>query len=164
MLVFACNRSQDEPARATPQDSATVATTASAPPHDSATAATTVSAPPAPTPRSPVKVYGSETTSIAAKPGERFVVALPGSTAIPYEWKLEGAPDVGILALTEEGNTESPPTGCDGCGGYAGAFTFTFDVKGAGTARLHFVYRRVAPPGSAKTKDVTIEVHVAKSS
>ena len=145
-LLVACQRSQDEPVRTTTQGTATAATSASGQ---------------APARQRPIKVYGSETTSITANPGERFVVALPGGTAVPYEWKLDGVPDVGILAMAEQGNTEAPPPGCAGCGGHGGAFTFTFDPKAAGTARLHFVYVRVAPPGSAPTRDVTIEVRVA---
>jgi predicted secreted protein len=106
------------------------------------------------------RVYDPSSSSIEAKVGETFTIALPGSTSTPFEWRLDSVGESAVVRLTGEATTESPPSGCAGCTGYRGAFTFTFTASAAGTTKVRFAYASVAPPGSAPSKVVTFEVHV----
>ncbi len=113
------------------------------------------------TPSAPqARVYDEATTAITAKVGERFTVALGGSTARPFEWRLASTPDAAVLVLVDRGYAETPAPGCEGCGGGDGAFTFTFEASGRGATSVRFVYGHVAPDDSKAAKDVTIAVRV----
>jgi predicted secreted protein len=130
---------------------------------DSTTSASSAaSSTPAPASSGTPKVYDQTATSIDAKVGDKFIVTLPGSTSTPFEWKLDQPGDAVVVTMTDKGNAETPPPGCQGCTGYKGTFNFTFSANASGNTKLHFVYARVAPPGSAPTKDATIDVHVTK--
>jgi predicted secreted protein len=149
LSLVACDKNE-APAKSGATDSTTTAS--SGDPASSATPASS-GAP---------KVYDQSTTSIDAKVGDKFTVALPGSTSTPFEWKLDQPGDTVVITMTDKGNSETPPPGCQNCTGYKGTFNFNFTANAAGTTKLHFVYARVAPPGSAPTKDATITVNVTK--
>lgn len=160
--VVACQRPLDEPAPTGAARPSVPSATAAAP----AASSSRVDAPSTPPSASSAaphgRVFDEATSSIAVKVGERFTVALPGSTSRPFEWKLGPAPDAAVVVIAEQGYAETPPPGCDGCGGYSGAFTFSFTATRAGTTQLRFVYARVAPPGAPPTKELTIAVRVSK--
>jgi len=150
-LTLGCHRAADAP-----RDSSA----GQGPATDRPAAATPASstAPATATPQG--RVYDETTTSITAKVGERFTVALSGSTSRPFEWKLGSPPAAGVLALVEHGYAEKAPVGCQGCGGGEGAFTFAFEASGKGGATVRIVYARVAPADSPPTKEITIQVRV----
>lgn len=121
-----------------------------------APAATPPSAPAASGPRT----YPESTTSIEAKVGEKFSVALPANITVPYKWRLEPAPDPKVLAVGEETYISEPPAGCQGCAGYGGTRLFAFTAAGAGKVELHFALRPLNEPKGAAQKEARIAVSV----
>lgn len=153
LAVFGCKASP-EPARA----EASAPSTAGVPAAPNAAGTTTSEA--APSTAGSLRVYGEGTKTIAARPGERFGVALESNVTLPFKWRLD-APDATVLALVEEKQHEAPPAGCSDCVGTAGTKVFTFEAKAPGAASLHFALRPLTNPAGQSQRDVTVAVTVA---
>ena len=107
------------------------------------------------------KVYGETTKAIAAHPGDRFVVVLPGNITTPYRWRLVPAPDGVVVRLVDEKYADAPPPDCAGCTGYDGARSFTLEARAAGTTKLRFAYVNIATREERHERDLTVEVTVS---
>jgi predicted secreted protein len=148
----ACNATTPEPAKS----EANVA-----PASSGATPLTSSSAPSAAAAGAP-RIYPQTTTTIDARAGDKFTVALPGNVSTPYEWRFDESPDKAVVSMKDKAYVDAPPANCQGCDGYKGTYTFTFTANAAGNAKLHFSYASVVPPGSPAEKQVSIDVRVTK--
>jgi hypothetical protein len=107
-------------------------------------------------------VYSQATRQITAKPGERFSVVLPASIGTPMKWRIDPAPDAAILGVLGESYTDSPPSDCADCTGYAGTRRFDFEAKVPGKLALDFGYRPLTQPKAPPEKQVHIDVSVSR--
>ncbi len=107
-----------------------------------------------------LKTYdGAETSAIDAVPGERFVVALAANITTPFKWTLSGQ-DESVARLLEDGYTDAPPAGCEGCVGYGGTASFTFEAVGVGDTTLDFTYRGLGQSDGPAQRETHIVVRV----
>lgn len=92
--------------------------------------------PPAPTPPAPAppREYRDQNVPIDAAVGEVFIIILPVEEGTGYQWQILEPIDAEILMLLGEEFLQ--PEG--GEVGRPGAYYFTFQAKGKGTARLYF--------------------------
>ena len=121
-------------------------------------------APMEPNPGAPVasgsRIYDETVQTIEAHPNEGFVIALKANVTTPMEWRIEPAPDSGVVVLSGRNYTDSPPPGCSGCTGYGGTDSFSFAAKGSGETDLRFAYGPLGKKDAPPSRTVTVHVRV----
>jgi predicted secreted protein len=120
---------------------------------------TPVESPPA-TPAPGAPIYdGNATQTIRARAGERFSIALPANITTPYKW-IVANPNEAIAKLVSDEYKDAPPAGCQGCVGYAGTTTLTFEAVAAGAHPLQLAYRGLAQTDTPAQRELAIQLTV----
>ncbi len=102
---------------------------------------------------------GNATQTIKARPGERFVIALPANITTPFKWVVAN-PNEAIAKLVSNDYEDAPPAGCQGCVGYAGTTTLTFEAVASGAAALTLAYRGLGDDDAPPQREVAIQLTV----
>lgn len=131
-----------------------------APAPQPAPASPTDPATPGPAAPSNAPVYdGNATPSIKARAGERFTVALPANITTPFKWVVAN-PNESIVKLVADDYKDAPPPGCQGCVGFGGTTTLTFEAVAPGAHPLNLAYRGLGQADAPAQREVAIQLTV----
>jgi inhibitor of cysteine peptidase len=103
------------------------------------------------------KVYDQTTKSIDARPGESFLVALPGNMTTGYEWRAD-AP-AGVITVAKPTYAADPHPA--GSAGYGGTYTFAVTAIAPGSTTLHFVYVRAWETAPVPANELSMQIVVS---
>jgi predicted secreted protein len=107
----------------------------------------------------PLRTYDMSTTSIDAKVGEAFNIAVSSNITVPMKWRFDPI-DEKILAGGDDKYVQDPPPDCPACMGYGGTRIFSFAATGPGSVKLHFTYRPLNDAQGPVQKELNIAVTV----
>lgn len=105
---------------------------------------------------------GNATQAIKARPGERFMIALPANITTPFKWVVAN-PNESVAKLVADEYKDAPPPDCRGCVGYAGTTTLTFEAVARGSLPLSLAYRGLGQLGASDApaqREVAIQLTV----